>query len=172
MSLLEKLPAEIFREIVCSLAFFDQRALSTTSKKCHALTGTIKSPDELSKIVSLCRYPSVKMDDEKNPLRRGREVQRLLLRMRQLLSFEEEPDNPLFKSILLPYFFDKPYPMTTIAHFYLATINDFAKWAVAVLEAKASNDDEEQWRPSLELCARAWREIEGQSRCFFEWFEH
>ena len=50
-SLLETLPVEIFRKITDYLAFFDEKALQTTSKKCHLLVGPLTCTDKILWIV-------------------------------------------------------------------------------------------------------------------------
>ena len=51
MAPLEKLPIEIFQLISRKLAFFDQISLAATSTRSHHLSGPLKCPDFLSKVM-------------------------------------------------------------------------------------------------------------------------
>ncbi|KAI4098351.1 MAG: hypothetical protein LQ339_006502 [Xanthoria mediterranea] len=53
-SRLEALPPEIFSSILIHLAFFDQKALSSTSWRVYSLVGPIKPPDRFAWRLHLC----------------------------------------------------------------------------------------------------------------------
>lgn len=184
MSILERLPVEIFHEITSCLIFQDQKALSTTSKQCHALVGPLKCPDELSWITHVCRLPPLYTTN--HVLQHPKGVLNVLFKVYYRLIYDDfwdlddtsrhpvtlerygrKPHDPVcpIEPLLLPYF-DRPFPESTLAHWYFSLMHDFAVAALRIVETTLF-EQERMWK------LREWkvelREIVYESQLDLRW---
>lgn len=180
MSLLEKLPVEIIDQVVGYLAFFDQKALSATSKGFHLLLRLIKCPDETAWIIHLCRSPPTSLADPL--LLRPKDVMEILTKTSRRLIYDAHWDpsdvvqtwgdsqdvgrssvtRSSIEPLLLPYF-DEAFPKSTMAHFYFRCIHNFA--AAAILVSQGASSRLTMWA----AMNRYWRRVERESRLDLEW---
>ncbi|CAF9939413.1 hypothetical protein IMSHALPRED_001338 [Imshaugia aleurites] len=180
MSPLEKLPVEILDQVAGYLAFFDKKALSTTSKDLHVLLGLIRCPDELAWIIHLCRSPPTSLADPL--LQRPKDVMEILTKTSRKLIYDAHWDAsdvvqtwsysrdvgrsnvtrfPI-EPLLLPYF-DEAFPKSTVVHFYFRCIHNYAAAAILVSEGASSR------RTMWAAMNRCWRRVERESRLDLEW---
>ena len=180
MSLLERLPTEIFHSITNYLAYLDKKALSTTSKQCHALIGYLPCSNAFSWIAHICRIPPTNIDNDPILLRSSfvlnhfKEASGKLIfdahwKLHDRSLHWRGDDHVHFKRydhpielLLLPYF-KQPFPRSTLVHFYYRCIHKYAAEAIPVLGGVLDRKG-----PYLESL-RTWRSIEQGSRQELEW---
>ncbi|KAK3178129.1 hypothetical protein OEA41_000262 [Lepraria neglecta] len=162
MSILERLPVEIFHEITSCLVFQDQKALSITSKQCHALVGPLKCPDELSWITHLCRLPPFNTNNDL--LQHPKDVLDVLFKMYYRLIYDDFWD--LDDRSRHPVTLERPFPQSTLAHWYCSLIHDFA---VAALRNVETTMFKEAWMWKLTEWEVEWREIVYESQLDLRW---
>ena len=169
MAMLENLSVEVLHEVVSSLAFFDKKALSTTSKLLHSKIGPLKCPNISSWMIHLCRSLPI-CADHWLILHSDIVFECLQDLTRSIQSCHLigvwRPDEPAHRSIdefLFMNYFNGSYPESTLAYFYYRCINEFATSAISV--AKGVN-------PSIvspDYVSGRWSLIERESRLDLEW---
>ena len=191
MSNLEKLPVELFHEVAGCLVFADKKALSLTSKECHARLGPLSCPDQLSWIIYLCRaHP---LSASSHFVQWPEVVGDVLIKTYYRLIYDDfwdlsdtsrhpitherygrrpcpDSEHPV-EPLLLPYF-DEPFPMSTLAYWYFSLTHEYAKCALRILNDMPTEALRGELRMSrLSDCKQEWREIESESRLDLGWLK-
>lgn len=180
MGNLSKLPVELIHQVASHLNYLDRKAISSTSRQCHALIGTVKCPNEISRLAHLCRtLPSSLAQLE---------LSRPMAVMEHLDRFNGEPNyythwdhvdsdyrkhrepcrtGPIHGStlieLLLLRYYEEDYPTSTLAYRYLQIFHDYAAAALLVTEDVAKS--QAFWAKQ----SRAWLRVERHSRLDLEW---
>lgn len=180
MSSLEKLPTEIFQQIIGYLAFIDKKALSLASRRCHALVGQIECPDKVSWIIHVCHFPRSSIGNElilhPEPIERLLEetASKLMadtydpgfkdanwhpgMRINLQKHFRFGDPNLPSEPLLVPYF-NEPFPKSTFAHAFFRAVHNFAAEAIP-LSGRYEG---------CRAIRTIWRRVEEESQEHLEW---